>query len=117
MNENALPSPDVIEKKAVALSAITGEQRKAIKTKKVNEVVIRCSTHVRMSNEIQMYNQLTIENMDFQRGDSGTCIYAICPKEQDSGSIGMLIGQSTSRQFVVTPMNEILKALGVDSVC
>lgn len=114
MNENALPNPDVIEEKAVAISAITGEQRKDIQTKKVNEVVIRYSAHVKWSNEIQMYNQLTIENMDFQPGDSGTCIYAICSQEKDSGSIGMFIGQSTSGQFIVTPMDEILKALGVD---
>ncbi|CAG2212541.1 unnamed protein product [Mytilus edulis] len=79
LNENALPNPDVVQSNALSLSAITGEQRGNIQTKKVKELVIRYSTHVRLPNNIQMYNQLTIENMDFQPGDSGTCIYAICP--------------------------------------
>ncbi|XP_063404441.1 uncharacterized protein LOC134687914 [Mytilus trossulus] len=113
LNENKLPNPAVIQSKAVALSAITGEQRKDIQVKQVKELFIRYSTHARLSNNITVYNQLTIENMDFQSGDSGTCIYAICPRKEDSGCIGMLIGKSTSGQFVVTPIDEILKALGV----
>ncbi|CAG2221210.1 unnamed protein product [Mytilus edulis] len=113
LNENALPNPDVVQSNALSLSAITGEQRGNIQTKKVKELVIRYSTHVRLPNNIQMYNQLTIENMDFQPGDSGTCIYAICPRNKDSGCIGMFIGKSTSGQLVVTPIDEILKALGV----
>lgn len=62
-----------------------------------------------------MYNQFVVQNMDFQEGDSGTCIYSPFTGSPDIGCIGMLIGKSTSGECIVTPMKEILKALEVNS--
>lgn len=53
--------------------------------------------------------------MDFQPGDSGTCIYTPSTEDKEKGCIGMLIGKSTSGECIVTQMKEILKALEVDS--
>lgn len=100
---------------AIALSAITGKQENFIsvnKRKKLSVIVPGC--HARIDTNI-MYNQFVIKNMDFKEGDSGTCIYTQFTGSEEKGCIGMLIGKSTSEDFIVTPMKEILKALEVNS--
>lgn len=112
MNENVYDTDDV-HSRAIALSSFSGTQERLISSIKVQKVTIPVQCHVRM-NDILMYNQYSIQNMDFKQGDSGTCIYAIKTGSQETGCIGMLVGKSTSGECIFTPMKEILKALKVD---
>lgn len=80
------------------------------------ELIVPIPAHVRTRNNIILYNQFVIRNMQFQEGDSGTCIYGKCMTSGHAGCIGMLIGSSTSGQYIVTPMKDILNALGVNNM-
>ncbi|CAC5399691.1 unnamed protein product [Mytilus coruscus] len=112
LNENFIDS-DVEHSRAVALSAITGEQERLIGVRKRNRLFVLVPSHVRIETNHIMYNQFSIQNMDFEAGDSGTCIYAPFTGSEQKGCIGMLVGKSTSGECIVTPMKDILKALGV----
>ncbi|CAC5382925.1 unnamed protein product [Mytilus coruscus] len=112
LNDNFYDSDDV-HSRAIALSSFSGSQERLISAIKMNRVKIPLQCHVRMDT-ILMYNQYSIQNMDFGEGDSGTCIYAIETGSQETGCIGMLVGKSTSGECIFTPMKEILKALEVD---
>ncbi|CAC5382928.1 unnamed protein product [Mytilus coruscus] len=112
LNENFIDS-DVEYSTAIALSAFSGEQKKLISLRKEEKSFILVPSHVKIDTNI-MYNQFSIQNMDFQEGDSGTCIFASGTGSQEKGCIGMLVGKSTSGECIVTPMKEILKALEVD---
>lgn len=113
MNENFIDT-EVKHITAIALSAITGKQERLISLSKSDKLFCLVPSHVRMNTHI-MYNQFVVKNMDFQEGDSGTCIYSKFTGSDDIGCIGMLVGKSTSGECIVTPMKEILKALQVDS--
>ncbi|XP_052075331.1 uncharacterized protein LOC127712758 [Mytilus californianus] len=113
LNENFIDI-EVKHSMAIALSAITGKQERFISLSKSNKLSVLVPSHVRVNTNI-MYNQFSIQNMDFQPGDSGTCIYSPFTGSDDIGCIGMLVGKSTSGECIVTPMKEILKALEVDS--
>lgn len=112
MNENVYDSDDV-HSRAIALSSFSGKQERLISKIKRKIVSIPLQCHVRMDTII-MYNQYSIQNMDFREGDSGTCIYATEAGSQKTGCIGMLVGKSTSGECIFTPIKEILKALEVD---
>lgn len=73
---------------------------------------------------VYFYNQLLMENLPFEHGDSGTCIYIVEDKSYEredkqpnsKGCIGMAIGsyddiRDNRRKIIVTPMHAILKAL------
>ncbi|CAC5381194.1 unnamed protein product [Mytilus coruscus] len=114
LNENFIDT-DVKHSIAIALSAITGKQESFISVNASKKLsVIVPGGHARINTNI-MYNQFVIKNMDFEEGDSGTCIYTQFTGSEEKGCIGMLIGKSTSGECIVTPMKEILKALEVDS--
>ncbi|CAC5380599.1 unnamed protein product [Mytilus coruscus] len=113
LNENFIDT-DVKHSMAIALSAVTGKQERLISLSKSNKLSVLVPSHVRVDTNI-MYNQFSIQNMDFQPGDSGTCIYTSFTGSDDIGCIGMLVGKSTSGECIVTPMKEILKAFEVDS--
>lgn len=113
LNENFI-NTEVKHSMAIALSAITGKQERLISLSKNDKLSVLVPTHVRINTNI-MYNQFVVQNMDFQEGDSGTCIYSPFTGSDDIGCIGMLIGKATSGECIVTPMKEILKALEVDS--
>ncbi|VDI63894.1 Hypothetical predicted protein [Mytilus galloprovincialis] len=112
LNENVYDSDDV-HSRAIALSSFSGKQERLISKIKRKIVSIPLQCHVRMDTII-MYNQYSIQNMDFRDGDSGTCIYATEAGSQKKGCIGMLVGKSTSGECIFTPIKEILKALEVD---
>lgn len=113
LNDNFIDT-EVKHSMAFALSAITGQQKRFINVSKSDKLSVLVPSHVRINTNI-MYNQFVVQNMDFQEGDSGTCIYSPFTGSDDIGCIGMLIGKSTSGECIVTPMKEILKALEVDS--
>lgn len=113
LNDNYLDLTDVTNQ-AVAFSAYSGKQEGYVKVHKENEVNILIPTHVRTRDKLIFYNQLTLQNMNFRPGDSGTCIYGKCSKSGKKGCIGMLVGISTSGQYIVTPMQDILNAFGVN---
>lgn len=114
LNDNFIDT-DIEHSMAIALSAFTGKQESFISVNKSKQLsVIVPGGHVRMNTNI-MYNQFVIKNMEFDEGDSGTCIYTQFTGSEEKGCIGMLIGKSTSKEYIVTPMKEILKALNVYS--
>ncbi|CAC5366264.1 unnamed protein product [Mytilus coruscus] len=72
---------------------------------------------------VRFYHQLLMENLPFEKGDSGTCIYIVDDqshtkdtKEANStGCIGMaiadVIDSKGKKKVIVTPMEAILEAL------
>lgn len=70
---------------------------------------------------VRFYHQLLMENLPFEKGDSGTCIYIVEDKSKESndenstGCIGMAIADFTDskgkKKVIVTPMEAILDAL------
>lgn len=108
--------PDDVVSQALAVSSYSGKQEGYVILHKEKEVKIPIPTHVRTRDNIILYNQYSLQNMQFQDGDSGTCIYGKCMKSGKKGCIGMLIAKSTSGQYIITPMKDILNALGVNSI-
>lgn len=108
LNHNAIDP--VTLRNAKAFCGYSGNQISDLKTLKKN-VLVRMPSHLQYG-DITMYNQLCLYGMQFQPGDSGTCVYVDTPAvfSRHTGCIGMLIGQSTCGHYVLTPMNEILKA-------
>lgn len=115
LNDNVL-DPEGITSRALSLSAFSGKQEKHVTIHKEKEILIPIPAHVRTRDNIIMYNQISLRNMEFQEGDSGTCIYGKCLKSGKKGCIGMFIGKSTSGQYIVTPMKDILDSLGVKNM-
>ncbi|CAC5380592.1 unnamed protein product [Mytilus coruscus] len=74
LNENFIDTA-VQHSRAIALSAITGRQERLISLSKSDKLSVLVPSHVRINTNI-MYNQFVVQNMDFQEGDSGTCIYS-----------------------------------------
>ncbi|XP_052081010.1 uncharacterized protein LOC127718976 [Mytilus californianus] len=108
LNNNAIDP--VTLRNAKAFCGYSGNQISDSKTLKRN-VLVRMPSHLQ-SGYITMFNQLCLYGMDFQPGDSGTCVYVDNSSyfSRQTGCIGMLIGQSTCGHYVLTPMKEILKA-------
>ncbi|CAG2236694.1 unnamed protein product [Mytilus edulis] len=115
LNKNVL-DPANISFRALALSAQSEKQENYVTLHREQEVIVPIPAHVRTRNNIILYNQFVIRNMQFTEGDSGTCIYGKCMTSGHEGCIGMLIGASTSGQYIVTPMKDILNALGVNNM-
>lgn len=63
-----------------------------------------------------MYNQISVTQIPFQPGDSGTCIYVRDNSLNVFGCIGMAIANhpDLAGGVIVTPMKDILKTFHVD---
>lgn len=108
LNHNAI---DPIKlRDARAFCGVSGNKKGAVTAVRKPRVLIRTPAHIQYG-KITMFNQLCLYGMQFQPGDSGTCVYIHTPGNfnRQTGCIGMLIGQSTSGHSILTPMKEILK--------
>lgn len=61
---------------------------------------------------VRFYNQLAVQNIPFQQGDSGACVY-ITNGYTETGCLGMAIADFPGGGCIVTPMSKLLKKLGL----
>ncbi|VDI17527.1 Hypothetical predicted protein [Mytilus galloprovincialis] len=61
---------------------------------------------------LRFYNQLALDNIPFQQGDSGACVY-ITDGYIESGCLGMAIADNPGGGCIVTPMATLLEKLGL----
>lgn len=109
LNHNAI---DIVKlRDARAFCGVSGIQKGNVTAVREPKVLIRTPAHIQ-SGQVTMFNQLCLYGMQFQHGDSGTCVYVDTEGSfnRQTGCIGMLIGESTCKHSILTPMKEILKA-------
>ncbi|CAG2227521.1 unnamed protein product [Mytilus edulis] len=61
---------------------------------------------------LRFYNQLAVNNIPFEQGDSGACIY-ITNGYTETGCLGMAIADLPGGGCIVTPMAKLLEKLGL----
>lgn len=65
---------------------------------------------VRSHRTLRFYNQLAVNNIPFQQGDSGAGVY-ITDRYLETGCLGMAIADCPGGGCIVTPMATLLKKL------
>lgn len=112
INKNVL-DPENVAGPVFAFPGYSEKQKKIVTMTRQKETQVCVTAHVKTRDNITLYNQFSLQNLNFKEGDSGTCIYGRCKPSEPIGCIGMLIGLSTTGQYIFTPMKDILNALGV----